>query len=70
MRRAMDMIDVTMREVERHPNELMLFCQTAAQTIRQAKKTKQSLRAASKAATSSKNSLALRNLSSRHSRRL
>jgi membrane dipeptidase len=36
MRRAMDMIDATMREVERHPNELM-FCQTAAQ-IRQAKK--------------------------------
>ncbi len=36
MRRAMDMIDATMREVERHPNELM-FCSTAAQ-IRQAKK--------------------------------
>jgi membrane dipeptidase len=36
MRRAMEMIDATMREVERHPNELM-FCQTAAQ-IRQAKK--------------------------------
>jgi len=36
MRRAMDMIDATMREVERHPNQLM-FCSTAAQ-IRQAKK--------------------------------
>ena len=36
MRRAMDMIDATMREVERHPNELT-FCTTAAQ-IRQAKK--------------------------------
>ena len=36
MRRAMDMIDATMREVERHPNELM-FCWTAAE-IRQAKK--------------------------------
>jgi membrane dipeptidase len=36
MRRAMDLIDATMREVERHPNELM-FCTTAAQ-IRQAKK--------------------------------
>ena len=36
MRRAMDMIDATMREVERHPNALV-FCSTAAQ-IRQAKK--------------------------------
>ncbi|CAN5873141.1 dipeptidase [soil metagenome] len=36
MRRAMDLIDATMREIERHPNELM-FCTTAAQ-IRQAKK--------------------------------
>ncbi len=36
MRRAMDMIDATMREVERHPNDLM-FCSTAAE-IRQAKK--------------------------------
>lgn len=36
MRRAMDLIDATMREVERHPNDLM-FCATAAQ-IRQAKK--------------------------------
>jgi membrane dipeptidase len=36
MRRAMDLIDATMREVERHPNALM-FCTAAAQ-IRQAKK--------------------------------
>ena len=36
MRRAMDLIDATMREVERHPNELM-FCTNAAQ-IREAKK--------------------------------
>jgi len=36
MRRAMDLIDVTMREVEKHPNEL-LFCTTAAD-IRRAKK--------------------------------
>ncbi len=36
MRRAMDLIDATMREVEKHPNELT-FCTTAAQ-IRQAKK--------------------------------
>ena len=36
MRRAMDLIDATYREVERHPNALM-FCTTAAQ-IRQAKK--------------------------------
>jgi membrane dipeptidase len=36
MRRAMDLIDATMREVEKHPNDL-LFCTTAAQ-IRQAKK--------------------------------
>jgi len=36
MRRAMDMIDATMREVERHPNDLS-FCTTPAQ-IRQAKK--------------------------------
>ncbi len=36
MRRAMDLIDATMREIERHPNDLM-FCTTAAQ-IRQAKK--------------------------------
>lgn len=36
MRRAMDLIDATMREIERHPNELV-FCTTAAQ-IRQAKK--------------------------------
>ncbi len=36
MRRAMDLIDATLREVERHPNDLM-FCSTAAQ-IRQAKK--------------------------------
>lgn len=35
-RRALDMIDATYREVERHPNELM-SCTTAAQ-IRQAKK--------------------------------
>ncbi len=37
-RRALDLIDATYREVERHPNEL-LFCTTAAQ-IRQAKKQK------------------------------
>jgi len=36
MRRAMDLIDVTMREVEKHPNAL-LFCTTAAD-IRRAKK--------------------------------
>ena len=36
MRRAMDLIDATYREVERHPNELT-FCTTPAQ-IRQAKK--------------------------------
>ena len=36
MRRAMDLIDATMREVERHPNELM-SCTTAAE-IRRAKK--------------------------------
>ncbi|MDQ3089237.1 MAG: dipeptidase [Acidobacteriota bacterium] len=36
MRRAMDLIDVTMREVEKHPNQL-LFCTTAAD-IRRAKK--------------------------------
>ena len=36
MRRAMDLIDATYREVERHPNELMM-CSNAAQ-IRQAKK--------------------------------
>ncbi|MBA2735826.1 MAG: membrane dipeptidase, partial [Pyrinomonadaceae bacterium] len=36
MRRAMDLIDATNREVEKHPNQLM-FCTTAAQ-IRQAKK--------------------------------
>jgi membrane dipeptidase len=36
MRRAMDLIDATMREVERHPNEL-ISCTTAAE-IRQAKK--------------------------------
>lgn len=36
MRRAMDLIDATMREVERHPAQLM-FCTTAAQ-IRQAKR--------------------------------
>ena len=36
MRRAMDMIDATMREVEKHPNELT-FCTTAAD-IRRAKK--------------------------------
>jgi len=36
MRRAMDLIDVTMREVEKHPNHL-LFCTTAAD-IRRAKK--------------------------------
>ena len=36
MRRAMDLIDATMREVERNPNQLT-FCTTAAQ-IRQAKK--------------------------------
>lgn len=36
MRRAMDMIDATYREAEKHPNELTL-CTTAAQ-IRQAKK--------------------------------
>ncbi|MGI8638768.1 MAG: membrane dipeptidase [Pyrinomonadaceae bacterium] len=36
MRRAMDLIDATYREVEKHPNQLM-FCTTAAQ-IRQAKK--------------------------------
>ena len=36
MRRAMDLIDATYREVERHPNALM-SCTTAAQ-IRQAKK--------------------------------
>lgn len=36
MRRAMDLIDATYREVERHPNQLM-FCTNAAQ-IRQAKK--------------------------------
>lgn len=36
MRRAMDLIDATYREIERHPNQLM-FCTTAAQ-IRQAKK--------------------------------
>ncbi len=36
MRRAMDLIDATMREVERHPNEL-LPCATAAD-IRRAKK--------------------------------
>ncbi|MGI9056222.1 MAG: dipeptidase [Pyrinomonadaceae bacterium] len=38
MRRAMDLIDATYREVERHPNALM-SCTTAAQ-IRQAKKQK------------------------------
>jgi membrane dipeptidase len=36
MRRAMDMIDATYREVEKHPNELV-FCASAAE-IRQAKK--------------------------------
>lgn len=36
MRRAMDLIDATYREIERHPNQLT-FCTTAAQ-IRQAKK--------------------------------
>src|SRR5215213_3539938 len=36
MRRAMDLIDATYRETEKHPNELM-FCTTADQ-IRQAKK--------------------------------
>jgi membrane dipeptidase len=36
MRRAMDLIDATMREVERHPNDLT-FCTTAAD-IRRAKK--------------------------------
>ena len=36
MRRAMDLIDATFREVEKHPNEL-LFCTTAAD-IRRAKK--------------------------------
>lgn len=36
MRRAMDLIDATYREAEKHPNELMM-CTTAAQ-IRQAKK--------------------------------
>ncbi|MGC2235707.1 MAG: dipeptidase [Pyrinomonadaceae bacterium] len=36
MRRAMDMIDATMREVEKHPNELMSCASTAE--IRQAKK--------------------------------
>lgn len=36
MRRAMDLIDVTMREVEKHPNALT-FCTTAAE-IRRAKK--------------------------------
>ncbi|MDQ3129666.1 MAG: dipeptidase, partial [Acidobacteriota bacterium] len=36
MRRAMDLIDATNREVEKHPNQLM-SCTTAAQ-IRQAKK--------------------------------
>ncbi|HSK70814.1 MAG TPA: membrane dipeptidase [Pyrinomonadaceae bacterium] len=36
MRRAMDLIDATMREVEKHSNQLS-FCTTAAQ-IRQAKK--------------------------------
>lgn len=36
MRRAMDLIDATYREIERHPNQLT-FCTTSAQ-IRQAKK--------------------------------
>ncbi len=36
MRRAMDLIDATMREIERHPNELT-FC-TTAEDIRHAKK--------------------------------
>ena len=36
MRRAMDLIDATMREIERHPNNLT-FCTTAAD-IRRAKK--------------------------------
>ena len=42
MRRAMDLIDATMREIERHPNELM-FCTTAAQ-IRRRKNRKKSAR--------------------------
>jgi hypothetical protein len=53
MRRAMDLIDATNRETEKHPNQLM-SCTTAADIRRAKKRIKSCVLMASKAVTLSK----------------